>query len=125
MDELTLIFSHWKEIGGVGVSLILLYRLLVKVVEWALDYWGIKIKRKQSHEDELSTTVAVIRVELDAVKEDVVALKNAYRFVHALVQRVADGIEAELLRLGIESAMMRFFVGQLREVQAIEDVLKD
>lgn len=125
MEDVVLIFGKWKEIGGVGVALFLTYRLLVKIVEWALDFWGIKIKRKQSHEDVLSAQVAAIRVELDEVKEEVVALKGAYKFVHGIAQRAATGIEEELQKRGWESPAIEFFIGQLREVQAIEEILKD
>lgn len=119
------LFSHWKELGSVGVVILVLAKLGDKIFAWLLDVLGVNIKRSQSREDGLAIEVAKLRLDVDAQGKRLTKIEGAYDLVAALAHRCADGIAAELKRLSLDCPTIQFFVDQLRAVQTVEDVLKD
>ena len=123
--EIADIVSRWKELGALGVGVLVLAKLGDKAFVWVLDILGVRIKRSQSREDELDKVVATMRCELDAVKEDVVQMRGALRTYYGIVHRAADGIQRELQRASVELPTVQFFIEELRTVQPVEEILKD
>lgn len=123
--EIAEILSRWKEFGGLGVAILILAKLGDKAFVWLLEVLNVRMKRSQTREDDLEKTVAAMRVDLNAVKEDVFQLKSALRSNYVVAQRAADGIEKVLRARNLELPTVEFFVDQLRTIQPAEEVLKD
>lgn len=123
--EIAEIMARWKEFGALGVAVLVIAKLGDKAFIWLLDVLGVRIKRSQSREDELDKVVALMRAELDELKEDVVQMRSALRTYYGIVHRAADGIERELKRANVELPTVQFFVEELRTIQPVEEILKD
>lgn len=123
--EWTDLLARWKELGTVGIVILVLAKLGDKAFVWLLDAFGVKIKRAQSREDGLATEVANLRKDVDSMGKRLTRVEVAYEVAAGTAHRCADGIERELKKFPTEFPTILFYVDQLRTVQAIEDVLKN
>lgn len=121
MDFLDLA-SKWKELGTLGVVVLVMANLGKRLLDWTLDTLGVKIKRGQTREDEWSAKFEMQDARLDACESRVNKLEQVYRVTHQIAHRAADGIEAECARAPINPAAILFFAGQLRTIQTLDEV---
>lgn len=124
MMEFAEIISRWKEFGTIGVVILILAKLGDKVFVWVLKKLDVNTQRAQTREDKLAVDVEALKVKSAEQDRRLTRVEGAYDSVHGVAHRSANGIEEQLVKLGLELPTVMFYVDMLRTVRSMEEVLK-
>lgn len=120
--DFTDLLAQWKELGTLGVGVLILAKLGARVLDWVLDNSGVKIKRRLSREDGWEAKFENQDRRLDLCESRLSKLEQVYRVTHQLAHSAASGIERECGRVPINAANILFYVAQLRTIQTLDEV---